>query len=366
MALFLETTRLTLRRPNKGDIERFLECASHETIFDMTDLFGFPLTKKNLSKRISEQDDSSESGADSPFWIYEKETGEIIGGISLSDIDRKNSNAKIVVWITPSQRNLGYASEASKAIVDYGFEKLGLERIYGECSSGNIECERVYENAGMMREGTLRHKYAKNGEYIDVNSFGIIKSDWETERNSPPFKLETSRLIIRTFRKTDVESVRESFNDPLFAEFTDHIKQPYTIQSAKDFIRKATNLRRTKSGLYYAVELKETGRVIGEVHLSWIFWQQMYSEFGFAISPKYWNKGYGTEAAGELLRYAFEDLGMRRIVGIAMSGNVPSRRLMEKLGMKLECVAKEEWQYKDDYADFAHYVILKSEWAQVK
>ncbi|MFH1675484.1 MAG: GNAT family N-acetyltransferase [bacterium] len=362
MAEIIETSRLTLRRPNIVDIDRFLDCASNETIFDMTELFGFPPTSENFIERIREEDYSSESGTDCPFWIYEKESGDIIGGISLSDLDRINSNAKITIWIAQSRRSLGFASEASKALVDFGFEKLALERIYGECSSGNPECERVYENAGMMHEGLIRHKYAKNGEYTDVNFYGIIKSDWQAERTSTPFRLETERLIIRTFRKSDVESVRESFNDPVFDELTEHIKQPYTIQSAKDFIRKATNLGRKKIGLYYAVELKETGRVIGEVHLSWIFWQQMYSEFGFAISPKYWNKGYGTEAAGELLRYAFEDLGMRRIVGMTMENNAPSRRLMEKLGMKLECVAKEEWKYKDGYPDFAHYVILKSEW----
>lgn len=86
---------------------------------------------------------------------------------------------------------------------------------------------------------------------------------------------------------------------------------------------------------YYAVEEKATGNLVGRVgytnHPGWPAF-----ELGWTIIPEYQGRGYATEAARMLLKYAFDALGQPRVISLIHPDNAPSRRVAEKLGQKLE------------------------------
>jgi len=294
--------------------------------------------------------------------MYLKESGEFAGNVALSSVDRANSNAELACWCDKEHQGRGYASEGAKRVVDWGFEELGLERIHAACDAENVAGARVAENAGLMLEGTARHGRRRGGEFLDVHHYAIVKADWEETRKAEAVLLETDRLLLRPPLRDDALDVKRAFDHPDFAGHALHFPNPYTVRDAKDFIRKSRNLRREKKAYYFAVVLKKTGRLIGEVHLAWIYWPQGYSEIGFSLSPDHWRKGIASEGTAELLRHAFEDLGLRRIVGLTPADNTAARRLMQKLGMDLECIARQEWEFGGSYVDFAHYVILRSDW----
>ena len=87
--------------------------------------------------------------------IAEKKTNELCGTITI-DIHKYISRAELGYWIAIPHRNKGYASEAVRTIIEYGFSKLNLKRIQAYHSIDNPASGRVLEKAGMVFEGILR------------------------------------------------------------------------------------------------------------------------------------------------------------------------------------------------------------------
>lgn len=88
------------------------------------------------------------------------------------------------------------------------------------------------------------------------------------------------------------------------------------------------------------------------------------AELGWVVDPAYAGRGIATEAATELLRICFEDLGLRRVTALCFADNVASRRIMEKLGMRLEELTRAESLHRSrGWLDGAGYAILAEEWS---
>jgi len=88
---------------------------------------------------------------------------------------------------------------------------------------------------------------------------------------------------------------------------------------------------------FYAAELKETGAFIGFVGILPVLFQAHFTpcvEIGWRLAAAYWNRGLATEGARAVLGHAFGALGLEEVVSFAVPTNLPSRRVMEKLGMK--------------------------------
>jgi RimJ/RimL family protein N-acetyltransferase len=99
--------------------------------------------------------------------------------------------------------------------------------------------------------------------------------------------------------------------------------------------RIASALDRRGWGLY-AVELRDSGQFIGFVGLSVPGFQAHFTpcvEIGWRLAAEQWNRGLATEAARVVLAYAFETLGLTEVVAFTSEQNIPSRRVMEKIGM---------------------------------
>jgi ribosomal-protein-alanine N-acetyltransferase len=102
--------------------------------------------------------------------------GQLAGAIGL--MMKGDGIAEIGYWIGGPFRGRGYATEAAREIVRYGFEACGLHRIYAGYFTRNPGSGRVLEKAGLKYEGTLRHHVCKWGEYVDVAYLGILRTEW--------------------------------------------------------------------------------------------------------------------------------------------------------------------------------------------
>ena len=102
--------------------------------------------------------------------------------------------------------------------------------------------------------------------------------------------------------------------------------------------------------------------MIGELMLRLKSAESRQGEIGWSIHPDVQGRGLATEAAAELLRLGFEELGLHRIQAEADSRNQPSRRVMEKLGMRCEAEFVEAELFKGEWAGDVIYAILESEW----
>ena len=140
--------------------------------------------------------------------------------------------------------------------------------------------------------------------------------------------LQTKRLILRPWYEDDAEDLYKYASDPeigLPAGWMPHT----SVENSREIIRDVLSAPET-----YAVCLKENGKPIGSIgfHRKDLAEKDDEYELGYWIGKPYWGQGLIPEAAREMLRYAFEELGMNRIWCGYYDGNVKSRRVQEKLG----------------------------------
>lgn len=108
-------------------------------------------------------------------------TGELLGAISLRLHDSDN-RAELGYWIGVPYWNRGYCSEAARALIAYGFEHMGLHRVYAFHFVRNPASGRVMQKAGMTYEGTLRQHVKKWERYEDLATYGILRSEYAMQR----------------------------------------------------------------------------------------------------------------------------------------------------------------------------------------
>ncbi len=120
----------------------------------------------------------SSSDAYEVFAVIDKKNDIHIGNISLQQIDPKNKKAEFAILIgEKAYWGTGYAYEAAKAIVRYGFEHLKLHRIYCGTSAQNIAMQKLALKLGFIKEGRSREAFFKNGKYHDILHYGILNGD---------------------------------------------------------------------------------------------------------------------------------------------------------------------------------------------
>ena len=140
--------------------------------------------------------------------------------------------------------------------------------------------------------------------------------------------LQTKRLILRPWRESDAEDLYQYASDPEVGPSAGW--QPHaSVEDSRGIIREVLSAPET-----YAVCLRSDERAIGSVglHRRDLAEREDEYELGYWIGKPFWGKGLIPEASCELLRYAFEELGMRRIWCDYYEGNNKSRRVQDKLG----------------------------------
>lgn len=145
--------------------------------------------------------------------------------------------------------------------------------------------------------------------------------------------IETNRLILRNFTETDIEILTKINQDPKVCEFLLSIG---TRDSTEKLIKKIIDHQHENGFSLYAVELKDTGQMIGWCGLMILSFEAHFTpavEIGWRLASEHWNQGYATEAAKAVLQYAFNRLELNEVVSFTAVGNMRSRRVMEKIGL---------------------------------
>jgi RimJ/RimL family protein N-acetyltransferase len=179
----------------------------------------------------------------------------------------------------------------------------------------------------------------------------------------PSYPITTARLVIRPFTMDDLDDLhaiqsREDVTRYLYWG-------PQSRAEVADKLAKRTGTPgpEQEGDLLLAVELRDSGVLIGRVNLAWDGEERRQGEFGFVFHPDHHGHGYAGEAAVEMLRLGFEGLGLHRIVGRADGRNKASARVMEKLGMRREAYFVQNEFVKGEWTDEVVYAMLAREWA---
>lgn len=111
------------------------------------------------------------------FAITTQTHGELIGSIGLV-IEGRFDCAELGYWIAKDNRNQGYCTEAARAVVTYGFDELGLNKIYSSHLSRNPASGRVMQKLGLTREGQQLQQVKKWDDYEDIVLYGLVREVW--------------------------------------------------------------------------------------------------------------------------------------------------------------------------------------------
>ena len=153
-------------------------------------------------------------------------------------------------------------------------------------------------------------------------------------RKSKGQELSTPRLTLRRLRTEDVDAILAVIGDPIAMQY---YPRHYTCEDAVDWIER--NQRRYENdGLgLMALVLNRTGEVIGDCGIvrQDVEGESML-EVGYHLHRDHWGHGYATEAARACMDYAFRELAATRVVSLIRAENVPSRRVAERNGMRVE------------------------------
>jgi [ribosomal protein S5]-alanine N-acetyltransferase len=168
--------------------------------------------------------------------------------------------------------------------------------------------------------------------------------------------IDTPRLLIRPFAPADWVAVHAYAADAAVMAYLPG--GPLTAAQARAFV--AANVGEQARAC--AVILKADGRLIGHLLFHPWFAPRTY-EVGWVLHPRQHGRGYATEAAMAVLQHGFEVLRLYRVIATCQPENVPSWRVMEKLGMRREgwfrqCIPRGEATWWDEW----FYALLEEDW----
>jgi RimJ/RimL family protein N-acetyltransferase len=102
-----------------------------------------------------------------------------VGSVGLFDVDATNGSAGLGISIgDPADTGHGYGGDAMRALLEFGFGRLRLERIWLDVYDHNAAARRLYERLGFVLEGRLRHAIWRDGRFIDVDRMAILADEW--------------------------------------------------------------------------------------------------------------------------------------------------------------------------------------------
>ena len=151
-------------------------------------------------------------------------------------------------------------------------------------------------------------------------------------------RLETARLVLRAFEPRDAEAWVAMASDPDFRRYLPPGPAP-TIEIFQSAIERRHAMERERGYAMWAVDLKETGALVGQCGFQPVERTGPEVELAYHFNKASWNKGYATEAAIAVLAHAFGSIGLDRVIAVVFPENVASWRVLEKAGMRFEGTA---------------------------
>jgi RimJ/RimL family protein N-acetyltransferase len=173
----IRTDRLELGWFDQDDAAELERLAGAPEVADTTLTIPHPYQREDAERFLAWQRESAKQGHELVFALHQLADGRLVGCASLREIDREHLQAELGYWIGVPYWNQGFATEAARALVQLGFEQLGLNRIYAHHMARNRPSGRVLERIGMRCEGVLRQRVRKWGKFEDVVLYAILRED---------------------------------------------------------------------------------------------------------------------------------------------------------------------------------------------
>lgn len=164
---------VTIRRFERADIPKKVEWINNPENNQFLH-YDIPICLKKTEKWYD-----SHLGEDTRYDAVIEADGVAVGTIGLLSIDRKYAKAEYYIAIgETAYKGKGIARAASNLILGYGFEKLGLNRIYLFTEVDNKAAQKLFEAVGFIKEGIIRQDIVSHGKFVDRIAYGLLREEW--------------------------------------------------------------------------------------------------------------------------------------------------------------------------------------------
>lgn len=168
------TERLLLRQFTENDLENVFKGLSHP---DITKYYGISYnTMEETKEQLRFFADLEKNGTGIWWAICSLDNKTFYGAGGLNSLSKEHKKAEIGLWLLPEYWKQGIMSETIPVICKYGFQKLGLHRIEGFVETENVNCKKAIERLNFKHEGTMIDSEIKNGKFISLDIYAIIKN----------------------------------------------------------------------------------------------------------------------------------------------------------------------------------------------
>lgn len=329
----IETDRLVLRSWRETDLENFYEYAKVDGVGQMC---GWsPHQSMEESRGILQSFIKHKK----TFALELKENGKVIGSIGLEERD-----ADLGIPEAPMGREIGYVlskdywgrglmPEAVRAVIDYCFRELHFDWLTCGHFVWNDQSRRVVEKCGFQYVRDVIHQTRFGTE--EPTRLYIL---YNPRKMTVPFdvtahRLETERLILRPWQEKDFDDFYAYTSDEAVAPGMGW-RRMETQEEARELFGKYMADKES-----FALVLKETGHVIGDISLQARPWEEYPidrllrgRELGFGLASPYWGRGLMPEAVRAVTNFCIEQLHFDFVSCGHFRSNDQSRRCIEKCG----------------------------------
>jgi len=170
----LETSRLRLRPYSEADVAELVPLIGAREVAATTLRIPYPYTEHDARAFIAGALDADK------IWlaITLRDDGRQIGGIGLR-IEPQHHRAELGYWLGVAYWGKGFATEAAREMLRYGFDDLRLHRIFASHFKHNPASGRILLKLGMRHEGCLREHICKWDQFVDSERYGMLRQEWE-------------------------------------------------------------------------------------------------------------------------------------------------------------------------------------------
>jgi aminoglycoside 6'-N-acetyltransferase len=177
-------------------------------------------------------------------------------------------------------------------------------------------------------------------------------------------RIETERLILRPMQMEDVDDLLEYQSNPEIVRYIPW--PPRTLEqvktAAEDVVKTCTfQLNEEKDYIVFVWELKSSGKVIGQSNMALFSKENKCANIGWVTHQDFQRQGYAFEATKALLKFAFQNFDLHRVIADIDTRVPKSAALAEKLGMRREATFLDGEFFKGEWCDMWLYAILKRE-----
>ena len=180
MELKIEGEQINLRKLKKSDAPSIYQNANDKLIAKYT-TFPHPYKLSDAYNFIRKTHHKLNTKKSFELGIELKETKEIIGMISLMKVDYDNKNAEIGYWLGKKYWGRKIMKEAIMLLLNFGFKKLKLIRIYARVMHPNISSAKLLEKSGFQYAGRMRRTTLKDGKWMDDLIYSILSSEFKSK-----------------------------------------------------------------------------------------------------------------------------------------------------------------------------------------